>query len=43
MTASLVGYFRASLGAGERSFSPTVIGTEGSTYRKPGAQMLLGR
>ncbi|MGH8262969.1 MAG: XdhC family protein, partial [Steroidobacteraceae bacterium] len=41
MTASLVGYFRARASAGEPLVLATVIGTDGSTYRKPGAQMLL--
>lgn len=41
MPASLLGYFRARAAAREPLVLATVIGTEGSTYRKPGAQMLL--
>lgn len=39
---SLFEFFRRRAASGESLALATVVGTEGSTYRKPGAQMLIG-
>jgi xanthine/CO dehydrogenase XdhC/CoxF family maturation factor len=39
---SLFAYFRERAATGEPLVLATVVATEGSTYRKPGAQMLIG-
>jgi len=40
---SLLAFFRAHAARGEPLVLATVIGTEGSTYRKPGAHMLIAQ